>query len=244
MYFLVTLSFCFVFLNFRLVFIVFAPMCFTSSPFISSLTFFCFLFPHHICLHCYPSFPLPLISFLFLPRSLTARPHFTNPAAGVLLERGSSTLHLMTIINSPSPDLNEPNQSHVWERHRARKEMREWRNEDECLSSLMPVNAALTATSGSASVSHRLTCRWVWAMTLECIWFRNTFFLATVTSSTCTSSCPCAELSLCVFPSYLKPALQRLEPQTTLHSSFTLYSTFFWYLVTCSTLFFSGVLWK
>ena len=76
----------------------------------------------------------------------------------------------MTISNSPSPSPNEPNQS------RARTEGREGseggkRNEgvqegDKCLSSLMSVNAALTATRGCTSLTRhpsltfncRLTC--------------------------------------------------------------------------------------
>lgn len=83
---------------------------------------------------------LPHLSiFSYSPPSLSSpssspycRPHFTALLLECSRKRGgSSMLHLMTIINSPSPDLNEPNQSRARkrEREKGRKEMREWRNE-------------------------------------------------------------------------------------------------------------------
>lgn len=98
----------------------------------------------------------PLFNPLLLPLALPHLSIFTHthshsffipspsptlhcPAAGVLGKEeeegggGRSMLHLMTIINSPSPDLNEPNQSQARKKRekgkREREEMREGRNE-------------------------------------------------------------------------------------------------------------------
>lgn len=92
----------------------------------------------------------PLFNPLLLPLALPHLSIFTHthshsffipspsptlhcPAAGVLGKEeeegggGRSMLHLMTIINSPSPDLNEPNQSQA--RKKREKGERERRNE-------------------------------------------------------------------------------------------------------------------
>lgn len=86
--------------------------------------------------------PEPCLGESSYPR---CRPHFTAPllqwseAGG---RGGSSMLHLFSIINSPSPALNEANQSRTPESKRVKKEKRERGNGERSSSSATPVEAA------------------------------------------------------------------------------------------------------
>lgn len=98
-------------------------------------------------------------------------------------------LHSVAISNSFSPSLNEPNQSGQKKKKKTRqcgeieRNEEEW-EKDKCVSSLMPVNAALTATRGSAPLMSRTSITFHWQQTWSHLAIRYHSPRLTLTDST------------------------------------------------------------